>query len=67
MRDQGPARPREHWSWNLLPVVAGLIMLFALASIFFGPREDIAPTATPQSNSPGTSTAGKVVPKSVPQ
>ena len=67
MTDQRPGRPRDRWTWNVLPVVAGLIMLFALASIFLGTREDIAPTATPQSNSPGTSTIEKVVPKSVPQ
>ena len=67
MTDQEQPRTREHWTWNVLPVVAGLIMLFAIASIFFGTRDDYPSTDGPQSNSPGTSTVEKVVPKTVPQ
>jgi hypothetical protein len=47
-----PNRPHEHWSWKLLPIVAGLVILFALASVFLFPDYEQITTPTSHSHAP---------------
>jgi hypothetical protein len=55
-------RRQDHWSLNLIPIAAVLILLFAVASIFFFPGHEPMHAPVTQPNSGGTTTVEKVVP-----
>jgi hypothetical protein len=54
---------KDHWSLNMIPVAAVLILLFALASVFFFPGHEPLEAPATQPNTGGTTTVEKVVPR----